>query len=812
MRIVKKLKDDWRFTKGRAVPADIDDLEKNGWQSVSVPHTYNARDGQDGGNDYYRGPATYVRVIKRPDVPDDWRIFIKFNAVNSVAEVYAQGAASEKAKRVAEHKGGYSAFTAEITECFDKTSNACMLSVIADNSYKSDVYPQAADFTFYGGIYRNVELIAVPKTHFAFGEWCAPALSFTTKLLNDRKDALVDCKARVAGAKESDMVCFTLYDNEGNTVAEICVPLSFSQGDKERNATTSETQNVEAQLFLRDAHLWQGVSDPYLYTVEASLIRHNEVIDRVWADCGIREFSVDAEKGFCLNGTYTPLRGVSRHQDMLGIGNALLERDHARDIAIIRELGANTVRLAHYQHSEDFYSLCDRVGFVVWAEIPFISAMSADAAAHENCRSQLHELILQNCTHPSICFWGIQNEITIATKETDELYERLVDLNALAKRLDPSRLTTMAQLSNLPKDSRLNTITDVLSYNHYFGWYVGTFDDNERWLDDFHKTYPDRALGVSEYGCEGIVSWHTDAPVCKDYTEEYQALYHEHMAKIIDERPYLWATHIWNMFDFGCDARNEGGVTGRNNKGLVSFDRKIFKDSFYVYKAHWAQTPFVHIAGRRYGERPGHSMNVKVYSNMNEVRLFVNGKKFAEKRGEYVFTFEDIPLETEWTEVSAELADGAELTRKSANKSDIVVTTFDRAQQENAVCSRDSVVFKRIDAPNPCYTRPREDDDGQREGVKNWFEDEAFAKDVGELTFNEDAFSIRDTVGDLLNNKDAERALFAAFEKMGINKGRISIWNAVPLENIAHMLAQNDEKAQRLAIRYINAELQKVKK
>lgn len=493
---------------------------------------------------------------------------------------------------------------------------------------------------------------------------------------------------------------------------------------------------------------------------------------------------MDPEKGFFLNGIPTPLRGVSRHQDRLGQGNALTEEDHLEDAYMIAELGANTVRLAHYQHNQAFYDACDALGLVVWAEIPFISVMSKDPKGHDNCRQQMKELIYQNYNHPCICFWGISNEITIGG-DRPGLQENLEDLNKLVKELDSTRLTTMAQVSALPKESRHNQITDVLSYNHYFGWYGGDYTQNEKWLDEFHQMYPDRTLGISEYGCEGIISWHTDDPKCKDYTEEYQAEYHEHMAKIIDERPYLWATHIWNMFDFGCDARDEGGVKGRNNKGLVTLDRKVKKDAYYIYKAYWSEEPFVHITGRRYALRPYDHMTVKVYSNQKQVTLYVNGKSAGTQEGNKIFLFENIALDQDINVITAK-AEG---------------------------CPADTVTFTKVSQPYAGYVRPVDEED-EGAGVKNWFEGVDENGELPEMTFNESYYSVRDFVSEILTNEEAAEILVSAINTYGTMKTKrsmLGILSGVPVEDLAEMYASDKEKRERL-LRLANAELQKVKK
>lgn len=759
MRQVLSLNQNWYFSKGEEIPANASEAAENGWRKVEIPHTYNAFDGQDGGGDYYRGKAVYIREIQRPEVPADARIYIEWEGVNSIAEVFVNG------NKKKEHRGGYSAFRVDVTE--ELKADRAVLAVLVDNANHSDVYPQMADFTFYGGMYRDAKMIVVSPTHFCLDYYGSQGLAFQSKIQGE--DAKISLSAWITEPQESDAVQFEIIDEEDHTVAECFVPAKDC---------------VETAAWIRAVHLWQGVEDPYLYTVIARIIRHNEVLDEVEADLGVREYYVDPEKGFFLNGKSMPLRGVSRHQDMLGKGNALTEEDHWDDAYQIAELGANTVRLAHYQHNQAFYQACDALGFIVWAEIPFISAMNSDPRGHENCREQMKELIYQNFNHPSICFWGISNEITIGG-ERPGLYENLVDLNQLVKELDPTRLTTMAQLSMLSKDSSQNQITDVVSYNLYFGWYGGSYTMNEEWFDEFHRMHPDRPFGVSEYGCEGIISWHSDTPKCKDYSEEYQAEYHEHMAKIIEERPYLWATHVWNMFDFGCDARDEGGVKGRNNKGLVTLDRKIKKDAYYVYKAYWSKEPFVHITGRRYAKRPYDTMTVKVYSNQSQVTLTVNGKEVETKCADKIFLFEDVKLDETVNCVTAS-AEG---------------------------CPSDTVTWIRTEQPDSCYVMPVEEED-DREGVKNWFDEADGDEQLPELTFEEGYYSVRDIVADLLNDERACTILLDALNKYGtmqVKKSRLGIMSGLPAEDMIGMVAPNLE-TEEIILKRTNAALQTIAK
>ncbi len=625
MRTIVDLNKNWRFIQEDAglpdkLPAD--------WKVVDLPHTWNAVDGHDGNGSYARGCCWYARTFQTPRQPlPGGRVFVDIPAAGQQATVYVNG------KEICYHEGGYSTFRADITDaCSEDGEN--LLVVACSNENKSNVYPQSADFTFYGGLYRGLNLISVPEVHFELMYWGSNGLKVTATP-TQCGGAEFALESWVVNADENFTVQYSICDADGREVGYCVRP----------------ADSTAVKLFVPDVRLWD-CDDPYLYTVTAVLQRRNEAYDTVCARVGVRSFSCDPDKGFILNGVPTPLRGVSRHQDQLYKGNALTREDHYHDARIIKELGANTIRLAHYQHSQDFYDACDELGFIVWAEIPFISVMSKDPAAHQNCITQMKELILQNYNHPSICFWGVSNEILIGGI-SEQLVENHKELNALCKELDPTRLTTIAHVSMTPVDSPVHNITDVESYNHYFGWYGGKMEDNGPWLDNFHKAHPEICLGVSEYGCEGIITYHGPNPACKDYSEEYQALYHEHMAKVLDERPWLWSSHVWNMFDFGCAARNEGGVAGRNNKGLVTMDRRTKKDSYYIYKAYWNREPMVHLCGKRYAQRAGETTQIRVYSNQPTVSLFVNGELAHVMTADKVFVF-DVALKDGFNSILAQ--------------------------------------------------------------------------------------------------------------------------------------------------------------
>jgi len=601
VRKIINLNENWFFTK------DTTDICAVG-EAINLPHSWNATDGQDGGNDYFRGSCVYKKTLNKDDIPEAGLYYLEFCGANSSADVYVGEA------HLAHHDGGYSTFRVNVTEAI---KNSLEISVIVDNTANETVYPQMADFTFYGGIYRDVNLIAVSNTHFDLDYYGAPGIKITPTVEGD--DATVLVEVFTTELSEGKKIVYTLYDKDENELEKI------------------EATDKTATFTIKNVHLWHGRRDPYLYCCEAEIVENGEVLDNVCSRFGCRSFAIDPERGFILNGEEYPLRGVSRHQDRLGIGNALLPEHHKEDMELIAEVGATTIRLAHYQHSQYFYDLCDEYGMVVWAEIPYISRHMP--TGRENTVSQMKELIAQNYNHPSIVVWGLSNEISIGGSGEDLLENHNI-LNDLAHEMDKTRLTTIAAVSMCKMDDPYLLIPDVVSYNHYFGWYGGDTSMNGPWFDKFHQTHPNIPIGCSEYGCEAL-NWHTSDPFQGDYTEEYQAYYHEELIKQLFTRKYIWATHVWNMFDFGADARAEGGENGQNHKGLVTMDRKYKKDSFYAYKAWLSDEPFVHVCGKRYVDRVEDVTKVTVYSNQPEVELFVNGESIGKKTApDHFFYFE----------------------------------------------------------------------------------------------------------------------------------------------------------------------------
>ena len=626
MRSTTKLMKNWQFTGPDSKTVDID-----------LPHTWNNIDGQDGGNDYWRGTCTYKTRFAAPAFDaETQQVCLQFEGVNASAKVVLNG------HEVMTHDGGYSTFRADITALLNESNE---LTVDVDNSKNDRVYPQKADFTFYGGIYRDVTLIVVNKNHIALGHLGGCGVQITPTVNGANAD--IEIKTLTEGDGEVE---FSIFDAAGSEVLT-------GKGN-------------DATVTLENAHLWDGVRDPYLYTCAVRLVLNGEVQDEVRQRFGVRSFHVDPQKGFFLNGRHYPLHGVSRHQDRKALGNAITRKMHDEDMQLIKELGANTIRLAHYQHDQYFYDLCDEAGMVVWAEIPYISEHMPNG--RENTISQMKELITQNYNHASIVCWGVSNEITISTKDKRDMLDNHHVLNDLCHEMDKTRLTTLACYAMCGPFNPVAHITDLVSWNLYLGWYVPGLFLNDLWMEFFHLCYPNRPLGFSEYGAEGMPNLHSDHPHRGDHTEEYQAIYHEYMLQCFARHNWMWATHVWNMYDFAADARDQGGEPGMNHKGLVTFDRKTKKDSFYIYKAWWSDEPFVHICSKRYVDRTQNEIEVKVYSNQKNVSLYVNGEKLGEQEGEHIFKFR-VKLDGE-TKVQAVAGD-----------------------------SIDDAVFRKVDTPNPAY-------------------------------------------------------------------------------------------------------------
>lgn len=641
------LNQDWQFTgpDGKTI-------------TVRLPHTWNNLDGQDGGNDYFRGTCSYTAAFTAPAFdPERENVYLEFDGVNATADVTLNGSTC------CHHDGGYSTFRVDVTAILQGQNS---LKIAVDNSVNDHVYPQKADFTFYGGIYRDVKTVVVNKKHFDFDYFGGQGVKITPLVEGENAKVTVETWSNASGAE----VSIVILDAAGKTAAS--------------GTAAASGKGSKAEILLNKPHLWDGVKDPYLYTAVVQLKESGEVLDEVRQRFGVRAFHVDKDKGFFLNGRSYPLHGISRHQDRKQLGNALTEKEHDEDLELIREVGANSIRLAHYQHSQYFYDRCDEMGFIVWAEIPYISEHMPNG--RENTVSQMKELIVQNYHHPSIVCWGVSNEITISTKDKKDMLDNHYLLNDLCHEMDPTRLTTLACYAMCGPFNKVAHITDIVGWNLYLGWYVPGLFLNDLWINFFHLVYPKRSLCFSEYGCEGMPNLHSEHPRRGDHTEEYQAKYHEFMLRCFERHPYMWANYVWNMFDFAADARDQGGEPGMNHKGLVTFDRKTKKDSFYLYKAFWSDEPFVHIAGKRMSDRTGDSTKVTVYTNQPHVKLFNNGKLVGEADADRTAVFTVVLTGTNQIEaVAGKLKDSALLRKVAAPNPDYKLKKEKKHKKSNWV-------------------------------------------------------------------------------------------------------------------------------
>ena len=728
MRKIVNFNRNWLFSKTAEIPADL----PSGWEEISLPHTWNAVDGQDGGNDYWRGTAVYCKEFERPTLESGGRAVLEFLGAAMTADVYVNG------QRLAHHEGGYSTFRVDITDALQGENLLC---VAVDNSNNDRVYPQKADFTFYGGLYRSVNLILVPENHFELCRDGAPGIKVTP----------------VVRERNAAVTVETWQNGEGSVTMTVA-------GMKK--TVPSENGHAAAEFVIENVRLWNGIEDPYLYEAKAEYGG-----DEIRTGFGCRTIGFDPEKGFLLNGSVYPLRGVSRHQDRKGLGNAITIREHREDMEFIREIGANTVRLAHYQHAQEFYDLCDEYGIIAWAEIPYITQHMPNG--RENTLSQMRELIAQCYNHPSIVCWGLSNEITASGPVSEDLLDNHRALKDLCHAMDKTRPTTMAHVFMLEQESELIPIADIGSYNLYFGWYLGELEQNDTFFDEYHRKYPNRVIGFSEYGADANPQYQSAHPEKGDYSESYQCVYHEHIMKCIEARPYLWATHVWNLFDFAADGRDEGGKHGENQKGLVTFDRKLRKDAFYLYKAYWSKEPFVHLCGRRYADRTEEVTEIKVYSNRSEVTLLVDGKEVASGKGAKIYTFQ-VPITGEHT---VEVRSGS---------------------------LSDCITIRKAEKANPDYRMAGGE-------VVNWFD-----ADKHDPT----CFSIKDTLGTLMRHPKAGAIVGRMMQNARASRGDVAqaaAGNANLERMMAGMTLQSLLKQAGPAIKpeqihALNAALQQIKK
>jgi len=703
VREVHPLDGGWRFVR-EDVGVDVAKTGTGTWEPVVLPHTWNAIDGYTGGGEYHRGACWYRRALDVGPL-DGRRVVAEFGAAGMVADVFVGDT------HLGTHRGGYSIFRFDLTDALDADGRGTLL-VRVDNRAFDDVYPIFGDHTFFGGLYRGARLVVVPDVHIDLLDHGSPGVLVSQVSLDD--EALVGARVGVRNASGTDTrVAITArIVDDGDVVGRAETTVVIAR---------CERGVAELTLTVADPHRWDGRADPHLYEMVVTL---DGDVDEVRVPFGLRTFEVDPDSGPRLNGEPYALHGASRHQDSEGKGPALLPEDHERDLALFRELGVTMIRLAHYQHDQYFYDLCDRAGIAVWAEIPF-NAQAAKEDPDTNALEQMADLLHQCMHHPSILCWGVQNEITLGEARRDPR-PTVAKLSELARTIDPSRLTAQANLGQVTAADPIHGLVDLDALNLYCGWYYGTPDEMGPALDELHTARPELPLGLSEYGADAHVGYHSSTPTAGDYTEEYQAFLHEEVWRAVATRPYLWVSFVWNMFDFASAARHEGGRSGRNMKGLVTYDRLTKKDAFYWYKANWSDEPFVHVCSKRFVNRHQSPAVVRVYSNQPEVRLEVDGVEVGPGRGpDHVFEW-NVDLDPAGTTVRA-VAEGV---------------------------PTDEATFRRVEVPDESYVcpEPARFGGGRRMQRESWYEKEGLSADPT-------IYSTWTSMGELMENPETRAVL-----------------------------------------------------
>ena len=687
MRTVS-LNENWKFMKlpGMALCQLPAALPGGPWEEVSLPHTWYSDSAP------YQGLTVYEKTVFRE--PGWEKAFLSFGAADQSCQVFVNGCLAGG------HKGGYSRFRLAVPDAV-LADPSWTIRVFVENSVNEDIAPSFGDFTVFGGLYRGADLLLCGETHFDRCYFGTDGLIVRAQV-DGQGRGVVSAEPHAVCAGAEGRIVYRLLDENGALV-------------KTLEAPAGETASITLDRPL----LWDGAGKAHLYTLRASLQADGCQADEVAVRTGFCRIELDAEAGLRLNGRRVKLRGAAKHQEREGVFCAVSDADVREDFSILQEMGANAVRLSHYQHPQAAYDCCDEMGLLAWAEIPMLKMTESDALM-ENAAQQLTELILQNIHHPAIFCWGIQNEIAMF-RDAPFMHKNCQTLHELIRRLDPRRFSAAANLYPLKASSKLNAITDLVGYNIYFGWYYGERQDYGPYLDQMHAARPQLPLGVSEYGVDANLALHAEDPQVKDYSEEYQALFHETVYPQIESKDYLWGSFIWNMFDFSSSRRNEGGQRFLNAKGLVTHDRRTRKDAFYYYKARWSAAPFVHLCQKRFERRAQEAVDVKCYTNQPSVRLTVNGAFFGEAAVENgTAVFRQVPLRMGENRVEA--ASGA---------------------------LSDTAVWQRAAQAEPSYRLP-----GQEAGssVRNWFLQEDDVRKEG-------YFSIQNTAQELLDNPDARAVL-----------------------------------------------------
>lgn len=687
-------------------------------QSIALPHTYNAADGQSG-TSMWRGIGYYKKEIELSEEMLAQPLFLEIGAAAMISKVIINGSC------ICENTCPYSLYRVRLNGHVKAGLNE--IKIQTDNRATDAVYPQMADFSFYGGVYRDVKLVSCSGFHFDLLDGSRDGIQVTTEK-KENGSWSVQAKGRIISENGSSNGQIRIFLMDGTAAA----------AKASADVTVNGSEEFCLEMTIEHPHLWQGIQDPYLYQLKAELVQNEAVTDSRAIGVGFRTVEITPDHGLFLNGRHLKIRGVARHQDFGGVGCAVSKEQMEQDMQLVKELGANSVRLSHYQHDDYFYRRCDEEGILVWAEVPYISILSENPEAEANIRQQMRCLILQCGNHPSIYCWGVQNEITIAG-ENEEIRRHVKAMAEYTKSLDPHRYTAEANIYSVPNESPLNKMTDLVGYNLYYGWYYDEIPDLQKRLDEFHQACPDIPLMVTEYGVDTNPQYHSYEPKTKDYSEEYQLMFSENALRAFEEREYFVGSYVWNMCDFGSANRDEGGKQGQNQKGLVTIDRTLKKDAFYLYKAHWSEEAFVKLAGSRFVNRHRKENAVAVMSNLKKLELYRNGELIGKtEHAEPLTTFSNCILEP--------------------GENQILVKGWD--EQENEF--QDQMLLRLVEEEDRQYQYVKKDDGGH---VINWFE-KFDLTDTEEIELDPDCFSSADKVGEIMKHPAGEQVILKYFGEL----------------------------------------------
>ncbi|MDT4994541.1 MAG: beta-galactosidase [Actinoplanes sp.] len=623
----------WKFLRSDAAGAQATTFNDTSWQTVNTPHTWNAADGADGGNNYYRGIGWYRRHYSVPASFAGRQLYLQFAGVNQVADVWVNGVS------LGQHRGGYARFRFNATAAF-KVGQDNVIAVKVTNANNVDIPPLSADYTFDGGIYRNVSFYAVDPLQIRMLDYSGPGIYLRQRSVS-ATSATVDVTTKLFNnntSARSYTVRTVVTDAAGTIVADQTRPAA--------SIGATGSAEVVQTVAIANPHRWDGTRDPYLYHATVELGDGGRVTDVVTEPLGLHTIGIAANTGFTLNGHAWNLHGVDLHQDRAGVGWAQTDADHTQDFDIIDEIGATAVRMAHYQHDQKDYNLADERGQIVYAEIPLVNDTTASSGFTANAQQQMYELIRQNYNHPSVAIWGIGNEQRQDNAATNTL---LASLENIVRAEDPDRISTYATCC-VADTGAVPTHAETTSYNKYYGWYTGDMNGLGPNLDSLHSALPGRPIGVSEYGAGANPAQHEDNPAQPSTTgawhpEEYQSRLHEAAWRQLSARPYVWGSFVWNLFDFASDGRNEGSTPGINDKGLLTRDRAIKKDAFYWYKVNWNPDPMLYLTSRRWTSRTTAATQVCLYSNAPTVNVTLNGVSLGVKSStDHTFTWTGVTL------------------------------------------------------------------------------------------------------------------------------------------------------------------------